>query len=186
MEKVYLFMANGTEECEALIVLDILKRADINIYTVSVNNTTLKNIITSHNVKIECDLNINEVEESDAICFIIPGGAKGVQNLYNNHKFKDVIKTAYKNNKIIAAICAAPSILGKLNIFTNSKEATCYPGFEESFKNIYVSKKVVVDNNIITARSLGSSFEFSFKILEKLTNKNKVMQIKKSLHYNQK
>lgn len=182
MEKVLLFMTDGTEECEALITLDILRRANINIETVAVKEKT-KEIISSHNIKLFCDKNIEDIKNEVADCYIIPGGALGVENLYNNTLFIDLIKKAYDNNKLIAAICAAPSILGKLGILKDLNEATCYPGFEDSFSDIYKFKKLCCEKNIITGRSLGSSFEFSFEILKRLKNEEVMKKIKNSIHF---
>lgn len=183
MEKVFIFMEDGTEECEALITLDILKRANLDVKLVSCKDNSNK-IISSHNVKLECDLNLLEINENDADCFVIPGGVIGVENFNKNEKLQNVIKKANKKNKIIASICAGPTILEKCGIIQNLTEATCYPGYESNFKNIYKFKKVCKDKNIITARSLGSTFEFAFEILSKFKTKEEIDIIKESIHFN--
>ena len=178
---VYLFLAEGFEEVEAITPFDYLKRAGFNVKTIGVGSEKIKG---SHNLEVTADLtleNFNEtLNEEDLI--ILPGGLKGTENLYNNEKVLKYVKKA-ASVASIAAICAAPSILGKLGLLKKIK-ACCYPGFEKFLEEAEISNEnVVISKNIITSRGAGTAQQFSFKIIEYLVNKNKAEEIKKEVQW---
>ena len=166
---VYLFLANGFEECEAITPLDILRRAGIEVITVGIGS----NIITgAHNIKMNCDTAI-----------ILPGGMPGTINLEKDKTVQAAIDHCTNNNLLISAICAAPQILGHKGLL-NGKKATCYPGFEPELLGAeFVSSKVVADNNIITACGAGAASEFGFKILEYLRDEKTANDIKNAMKF---
>ena len=156
---VYVFLANGFEEIEALAFVDILRRAKINVQTVSVDNTGCAT--GSHSIKVSTDINIDEVNKEDAEAVVLPGGMPGTLNLQKNEKVIEYVNYANDNGKLLGAICAAPMILGELNIL-NGKKATCYPGFEEHLKGADTTgAKCECDENIITAKGAGATHEFA-------------------------
>ena len=160
----YLFLDNGFEEIEAITPIDLLRRADIPVTTVSV--TGQKQVKGAHGILVEADAEIENTDFSDAQMLILPGGqtrlgdCKALCDLLVKHNAED---------KQIAAICAAPAVLGQLGIL-EGKQATCYPGFEEQLGESYVGGLVVESKNIITAKGPGLAADFAFCIIEKLTD----------------
>lgn len=159
-----IFLADGFEEMEAVGVIDILRRADIEIEIVSIKNDL--EVEGAHGIKLICDRKFEEMEFSEFVMIIFPGGLLGVNNLKSFAPMKEVINYFYSNDKYIAAICAAPSLLDEAGILKN-KKFTCYEGVQEFIKNgIYSKQKVVQDKNIITSNCVGSVFDFGFKLVE--------------------
>lgn len=178
---VYLFLANGFEEIEALCVLDFLRRAGAEAKTVGVNG---KIACGSHGIDVICDMTENELDlNSDFDMVILPGGMPGSVNLDNSLVVDTMVKRAYKENKLLCAICAAPFILGKRGMLKN-KRATCYPGFENQLEGaIIVNEGVVRDGNIITGRAMGSSHDFALEIVEALVGKEMKDKLKEAVLY---
>ena len=174
---IYLFLANGFEEIEALAVVDILRRAGANIKTVGIDN---KEIVGAHNIKVFVDTTENQVEIDKIEMVILPGGMPGTLNLGNSITVKKALKYCVENDKYIAAICAAPSVLGKYDILTG-KNFTCYPGFENECKGNYSKNKVTVDGKIITGIGPGAAYDFAFKLVEILYGQDKVDELKNSM-----
>ena len=164
---VYIFLAEGFEECEALAPIDILRRAGIEIKTVGIGNKT---VTGSHGIPVVCDLEENEITTENLEGIILPGGMPGTINLENSETVQSYIDYAAENELLIGAICAAPSILGHKNLF-NDKKATCFTGFEKDLLGANViNAPVVSDGNIVTAYGAGAAFLFGFRLLERLTN----------------
>ncbi|MEG0894810.1 MAG: DJ-1/PfpI family protein [Oscillospiraceae bacterium] len=165
---VYVFLADGFEEVEAITPIDYLRRCEIDVTIVGV---TGKIVVGAHNISILADATIYDVDYSKIEMIILPGGMPGTLNLEKNSKVRDIIKYCNENNKIIGAICAAPSILGHLGIL-NGKKATCYDGFSQELIGAeYINSSVVVDDNIITSQGAGTANQFAFE-LAKLLSKN--------------
>lgn len=179
--KCAIFCANGFEECEALIVVDMLRRASIEIETISMNETN--EVISSHNVKIITDEIFDETNLREYEVLILPGGMPGTTVLKENTKLQNALIKHDGQAKLICAICAAPSILGQLGLL-KGKRATCYPGYEKfCLDAIMVPDKVVKDDNIITAKGLGAAFEFASIIIETITNKDTAVSIIEQIQY---
>lgn len=175
---VYLFLANGFEECEAITPLDILRRAGIEVKTVGIGS----NYITgSHNITVNCDTVNKGLSYDNLEAIILPGGIPGTPNLESDDTVQNAIDYCNENGLLICAICAAPSILGHKGIL-DGKNATCFPGFEDELFGAEISKDYVVkDGNIITARGMGSAIEFGLQIAEVLTSKENAQKIRASL-----
>lgn len=175
---LYMFLADGFEETEALATLDVLRRAEIEVKTVGVTGA----IVTgSHNISVTADLGIDEISISDISGIVLPGGMPGTTNLENNETVIQCVKFAANNKLLVAAICAAPSILGHLGIL-EGKKATCFPGFENELRGAeIVPLGVVADSNIITAKGAGVSLEFGFKIVEFIKNKTIADGLRKTM-----
>ena len=174
--KALIICEHGLEECEALIVYDLLTRAKIDTTLAGPTPT----ITSSHNLTFKINEPIGLIDPSKYDCLILPGGMPGLTNLENNKNVDELITHFVNNNKLIAAICAAPSILIKKGLLKNN-EFTCYPGYECGLES--TGKKVTVHNNIITANGLGSAIEFGLKIIETLLGQNVASEIEnKILH----
>lgn len=178
---VYLFLAEGFEEVEAITPYDYLKRAGFAVKTIGVGSEKIKG---AHNLEVMADQlleNFNETLEREDL-IILPGGLKGTENLCSNEKVLKYVKEAVSFASV-AAICAAPSILGKLGLLKGIK-ACCYPGFEKFLKDAEIlNEDVVLCENIITSKGAGTAQQFSFKIIEYLSNKNKSQEIKKEVQW---
>lgn len=171
METVYVFFADGFEEIEALTAVDVLRRADLKVEMVSV---TSEDVATgAHGIAVTCDLLFEECDFSDAIMLLLPGGMPGAGSLYKHAGLCELLLDYNSRNKPIAAICAAPMVLGKLGILKGRK-ATCYPGYERDLQGAeFVSEQVVKDGNLITGNGPGAAMAFSLTIVESLVGKAK-------------
>lgn len=168
MEKTYVFLADGFEEIEALATVDLLRRAGIEVETVSINPTLA--VRGAHNMEVAADILLENCPE-EANMFILPGGMPGAKNLAENARVCRLLTAQHKAGKKIAAICAAPAVvLAPLGII-NEYEATCYPGFEEAVTAggaHHKNQRVVVDRNVITANGPSSAIPFALSIIESL------------------
>ena len=177
---LYIFLADGFEEIEALAPLDIFRRAGIDAATVGV---TGKTVTGAHNIKVEADISLSDVDKDKITAVLLPGGLKGTENLDGSDKVKELVTYAHTAKKLVCAICAAPMILGKMGIL-NGKEATCYPGFEEYFNGgKYIKTSVVKCENIITANGMGSAYKFGFAITAELKDEKTAEKIKAQIQY---
>lgn len=173
---VYLFLANGFEEVEALTPLDYLRRCEeINVKSVAVENRL---VTGSHKITVMADMLIHEVEKEDIEMIILPGGMPGTLNLEKSKELQEIIDYCAEKKIYIAAICAAPSILGHKNLL-DGKNATCYVGFEEMLTGANVTgSPVEQDGNFITARGAGVANQFAFKLIEVLAGKERADALK--------
>ena len=176
---VYMFLANGFEEIEALYTLDVLRRAGVDVRTVGVSDKTA---VGSHNIPVICDITSDLLPFTDDFDMIIlPGGMPGSANLDSDEAVNRYIKLANENGKYICAICAAPYILGKRGLL-KGKKATCFPSFEKYLEGAeVVDCGVVWDGKIITGRAMGSAHEFALTILEALKGKECAEEMKKTI-----
>ncbi|MBQ7032804.1 MAG: DJ-1/PfpI family protein [Clostridia bacterium] len=158
----YLFLADGFEEIEALATVDILRRADIPVLTVAVTGQTVSG---AHGIQVEADIPLENVEPDKMRGMILPGGIPGTPNLEASDGVMQLLDFAAENGLLIAAICAAPSILGKKGLLSG-KKATCYPGFEKYLAGAVLGDKICVDGNIITGQAAGVAADFAFAIIE--------------------
>ena len=181
MSKVYVFLAEGFEEIEGLTVVDLLRRAKIETEMVSIMET--KQVKGSHGIEVSADSLFADNDYADAELLVLPGGMPGTLNLGNHEGLCELLKKHYGEDKMIAAICAAPSVFGQLG-FLNGRIATCYPGFESKLEGaIILSTKVAVDGNVITSKGLGTAIDFSLKLIEQLTDLNTAMEISEGIMY---
>lgn len=175
--KAYLFLATGFEEMEAMYPLSVLRTAEFEIISVSVTGS--KNVLSSHGVTVIADAVYDDLDLFDADIIILPGGQPGTENLTTFDPLKEIVKY-YVENRAVAAICAAPSILGRMGLL-KGRAAICYPGYESKLIGAHISNsKVVIDGNIITAAGPGVAKEFAFAIVKHIggnSNYNKIYQI---------
>lgn len=176
---VYVLLADGFEEVEAIEPIDILRRGGIEVQTVGINGKT---VTGAHGITVAADIEINNADMSKAELLMLPGGA-GHELLDASNDVHGMINYALTNNIYISAICAAPSILGKKMIL-EGKKATCFPGYE---KYLYgaevVTDKVVVDGKIITGKGAGAAADFGFAMLALLKGQDTADKIKETMQY---
>lgn len=176
---VYVLMVNGFEDIEALAPVDIMRRAGIGVKTVGVMG---KNATSSHDVTIETDMLIDDVNPGDMEILVLPGGP-GHTNLDESDKVHDLISYALEKDIYIAAICASPSILGKRGIL-DGKKYTCFPGFEKfCAKGIFTGEKATLDGKILTGKGAGAASDFGFKMVEILKGTEVSDKLKKEMQY---
>ena len=173
----YIFLDNGFEEIEAITTIDLLRRANIALTTVSV--TGVESVLGAHNIAVKADKLFTDLDFSDAEMLILPGGAT---KLHECKPLCDLLVAHNSQDKLIAAICAAPSVLGRLGIL-QGKQATCYPGFEEYLGESYIDGLVVESKNIITAKGPGLSSDFAFCIIEKVVGAEIADQVYDAAQY---
>ncbi len=166
MKKVALFLANGFEEIEALGAVDILRRAQISVTTISITDEEV--VTGAHNIPVTADTTFNKADFSDIDVLVLPGGMPGAKNLKEHEGLRKLLKEFNSNKKHIAAICAAPMVLGDLG-FLDGKRATCYPGFEPELIGAKITEEsVVVDENITTGKGPGLVFDFALRLVEQI------------------
>ena len=176
---IYLFLADGFEEVEALFPLDILRRAGADVKTVSV--TGHEYVTGSHGITVKADITDEKFDENNITAVILPGGMPGTTSLDASKTVHRALEKASEDGKIIGAICAAPSVLGKAGLL-KGKEAICYPGFEKYLSGAKISdKKVVRDGNIITAAGAGVAREFGFALTAALFSPDAAEKIAKAI-----
>lgn len=173
----YIFLDNGFEEIEAITTIDLLRRANIALTTVSVTGDLL--VTGAHAIPVKADKLFNDLTFVDAEMLILPGGAT---NLIERKPLCDLLVQHNNDNKLIAAICAAPAVLGQLGIL-DGKQATCYPGFEDHLAESHVGGLVVESHNIITAKGPGLSSDFAFCIIEKIVGSEVADQVYDAAQY---
>lgn len=180
-KKVCVFLADGFEEIEGLTVVDLLRRAGVQVTTVSVGDTCT--IHGAHGIDVQADKLFEEMDYEGQDMLVLPGGMPGTLNLGNHEGLKYILEQFYKEKKFIAAICAAPSVLGKYG-FLKGRKATSYPGFEEALIGArYTEDAVVVSDFIITSRGLGTAIPFSLTLIEQLIDSEKAKEIGESIIY---
>ena len=168
MAKVYQFMANGFEDIEALIPVDVLRRGGVDIKTVSITGFPM--VESAHGVKMMADLTFEEADLSDADLLMLPGGMPGASNLNAHEGVKAALLKQNAKGKRIAAICAAPLVLGGLGLL-RGKQATCYPGFEQTLEGAeYTADLYTIDGNITTGEGPAAALPYAYSLLGQLTD----------------
>ena len=166
MKKVALFLASGFEEIEALATVDILRRAQIPVETVSITDD--KTVTGAHNIPVTADITFNKADFAAVKVLVLPGGMPGAKHLNEHEGLKNLLLEFNAQDKQIAAICAAPMVLGGLRLL-QGRRATCYPGFEPELIGAQVTgESVVVDGNITTGRGPGLVFDFALRLVEQI------------------
>lgn len=181
MTKVYVFLADGFEEIEGLTVVDLLRRAGAEVTTVSINGT--KNVCGSHDIRLEADALFEETDFSEAAILVLPGGMPGTKYLGAHRALTELLVKTNEAGGGIAAICAAPSVLGDLGIL-KGKKAVCYPGFEERLTGAEVQTcSVVTDGNVTTSRGMGTAIAFGLELVKRLFGEEKAENLAKAIVY---
>ena len=176
---IYTFLADGFEEIEALCPVDIMRRAGLTVTTVGIGK---KEIIGAHGICVLADVSDSELVLEDIDLIFLPGGMPGTKNLDASQTVHNAIDLAIENNAYIAAICAAPMILGKRGLL-NNRNAVCYPSFEEYLigATIPENTRLITDGKIITAMGMGVSHDFGLEIVKLLCGDQKSKELRKAI-----
>lgn len=181
MSKLGIFMADGCEEIEGLTVVDLVRRAGIEIEMISVSGE--KNVTGSHKIAFQTDVSKADADFASYDGIVLPGGMPGTTHLMEDDTVNRVIKKFATSGKLVAAICAAPSVLGNAGLL-EGKKATCYPGVESKLTGAdFVTDPVAKDGNIITSRGLGTAIEFAAEIVAYLLDESAAKSLKESVVY---
>ena len=178
---VYVLLAEGYEEVEALTPVDLLRRAGVETKLVGVTGET---VCGAHGIKVVTDLSMEDIDLAQADMIVLPGGMPGTANLYADKRVTDAVRAMYDADKYVAAICAAPSvILGGMGLLEGRK-ATCYPGMEDGMKGAEaVSTTCVTDGKIITSCGVGGALDFACALITALVSREKADEIAASVVY---
>ena len=183
MSKLGIFMADGCEEIEGLTVVDLVRRAGIEIEMISVSGE--KNVTGSHKIAFQTDVSKADADFASYDGIVLPGGMPGTTHLMEDETVNRVIKEFAQDGKLVAAICAAPSVLGNAGLL-EGKTATCYPGVEGKLTGAnFVTNSVAKDGNIITSRGMGTAIDFAAALIARLQDEKKAEEIKASIIYRQ-
>lgn len=174
---VAVFLANGFEEIEALATVDILRRAELDVVTVGVGTA---NPVGSHNITVRADITESQFTLDGVEAIVLPGGMPGTLNLENSEMVQKAIAYGMQHDLPIAAICAAPSILGHVG-YLRGVQATCYPGFEDALDGAVLSDGVVTDGNITTACGAGVAVDFALELVKILVSSDMAESIRRGI-----
>lgn len=176
---VYVHLADGFEEIEALTIVDVLRRADIEVKTVSVTGS--RTVRGAHDIAVAADLLFQEADYGKCEMIVLPGGMPGTANLAGHEGLVKQLNSFARNGKWLTAICAAPSVLGGLSLL-KGKRATSYPGYKDQMPGvIYSEERVVRDGKFITSRGPGTAIEFSLELVKVLKNEQTADALRKAM-----
>ncbi len=180
---VYVFLADGFEDIEALAPVDILRRGGVDVKTVSVTGS--REAVSAHGVTILADITFEEADLSDADLLMLPGGLPGATNLNDHQGVREALAAQAARGGRIAAICAAPMVLGSLGLL-KGRRATCYPGFEKYMDGAeYTAELFTVDGNITTGRGPAATLPYAYAILESFVGRAKTDEIRAGMIFTQ-
>jgi 4-methyl-5(b-hydroxyethyl)-thiazole monophosphate biosynthesis len=178
MPRVAVIIADGFEEVEAVAVIDVLRRAEIDTAIVGLHEG---NVTSARKVRIIPDTMIDSVRAEDFDVIVLPGGQPGSDNLNADARVKELVRQFSKKGKITAAICAAPYVLANAGVLSG-KHVTCYPTYKDRLgDSVYEEKSVVIDGNVLTSRGAGTALDFGIAIIEKLVGRDKALKIRDSM-----
>lgn len=181
MSRVCVFLADGFEEIEGLTVVDILRRAGVDTQTVSINEE--RTVTGSHRIPVQADVCLKDADFTETELLVLPGGMPGTLHLGECGELTKLLVQFHTDGKKVAAICAAPSVLGDLGIL-KGKKAVCYPGFEDRLTGAeVVYDRVAVDGNVTTSRGMGTAIPFALALTEQLVSKEKADEIRQGIIY---
>lgn len=179
MKRVNVYLAEGFEEIEAITIVDTLRRADVDAKLVSI--TGKKEVKGAHGIIVTVDETFENADNWGADMLVLPGGMPGTRYLGEHEGLREVITSFAEKNKPIAAICAAPSILGKMGLL-DKKKAVCYPGFEETLKGAVIGEDIVSqEGNIITSKGPGTAVYFALRLVELLTGREAAEELREGM-----
>lgn len=181
MIKVSVLLADGFEEIEALTVVDLLRRAQIYVGTVSITEDYI--VHGAHGINVQAEDLFDEVNFVESDVIVLPGGMPGTTNLKEHEGVRRVVTDFAESGKLIGAICAAPTVLGDLGLL-KGKRVSCYPSVETEIQGAAISKTpVALDGNIVTSRGVGTAIDFALELITVLVGRDRAIRIAESIVY---
>ena len=183
MSKAVLFFADGTEECEALLVADLLRRAKVEVIIASAMGR--RALVSSHGIHLNADALAEDVDYSDVDMVVLPGGIPGVPNLKADATVRRVCRDFAAEGKVVAAICAAPTALAAFGVL-NGKKATVYPGMDADLTAAgasYTGLPLTIDGSIVTGEALGAAIPFALALARILAGADAANRVKSAIVY---
>lgn len=181
MNKVYVFFAEGFEEIEALTVVDMLRRVSVDTVMVSIGDSAT--VTGAHGIPVVTDGLFSDFSYEDGTMAVLPGGMPGTNHLMAHEGLRKVLYSYQEEKKYIAAICAAPSVLGAAGLL-EGRHATCYPGFEEKLLGAQaMPDAVVIDGNIITSKGMGTAISFGAALISRLVTEEAAEELLRAIQY---
>lgn len=179
-KKIFIMLANGFELIEAMAPVDVLRRAGLNVVTVSTLENTLE-VESAQKVKVIADINIENMNSGEGVMVVIPGGFPGFVNLRTDEKVIKIVKEYLNNNRYVGAICGGPTILGVNNLISDYK-FTCHTSVKEDMNSSnYLEGDAVIDRNLITSPGAGKSVEFGFALASIFVDEATILKVKKGM-----
>ncbi len=176
--RVLIPLADGLEEIEAVTIVDVLRRAEIEVTTSTLGHNPVSG---SHGIAIKADTVLDDIKYSEFGSIVLPGGMPGSKHLKDDKRVVSLVQDIYKQNGIVAALCAAPMVLGHAGIL-EGKKATCYPGFEHELIGAeYIPEPVIADDTIITGKGPGCAIPFALKLVEVMKNQSIAQELKEAM-----
>lgn len=181
MARAYEFLADGFEEIEALAPVDILRRAGVEVTTVSISGSTT--VESAHGIKVVADATFDEADLGDADLLLIPGGMPGAKNIDEHEGVRRAVAKHAAAGRLTGAICAGPMVLGHLGLL-RGRRATCYPGFEDQLDGAeYTAAQATIDGNIVTGKGPGATLNYAFLIVEVMCGSRVAETLKEQMMY---
>lgn len=181
VKQAVVIFADGYEEVEALCVVDLLRRAGVKVSMLALNGE--REVTGSHGITFVMDGAFDEIKADEIDAIVLPGGLPGTTNLRNSEELKNFVLKMDEQQKIVSAICAAPTVLNDAGI-CKGKRVTSYPSFKEEFtESEYLLEAVVEDGNMVTSRGVGTALDFALVLIKKMISDEKAREIKTSIIY---
>ena len=177
---LYILLGNGFEEIEAIAPCDILRRGGVEVMLAGIGGLE---ITSAHGITVRADCRVEDVRKEDTELLMLPGGMGGVQSIEGSRAAMKLISDVYEDGRLVAAICAAPTVLAHLGIL-KGKKAVCYPGMEEQCTDARMTQEAstVRDGNVITGRGPGAGLDFGFRLLSELRGKACAEEVRAAMH----
>lgn len=181
MKKAVVFFADGMEECEALLTVDLLRRGGVDVVTAAAGGS--RDILTSHKIPLRADALAEGLDLTDVDLLVLPGGIPGTPNLESCPAVVRAVTAFFRENRRVAAICAAPTILGHLGLL-RGRRATCHAAFRDQLDGAEVlDQEVVVDGNLTTSFGLGGAIPFGLELVRQLAGEAQAARVREGIEY---
>ena len=177
---VYILLGNGFEPIEAIAPCDLLRRGGVEVSLAGIGGTR---IVGGHGVTVEADIPVEEIRQENLEMIVLPGGLGGVASIRGSEAAMESVRIAWEQGKLVAAICAAPTVLAELGI-TDGKKATCYPGMEDRMGSAEMTGlRTVRDGRLICGQAAGSALDFGLELLRALRGDEAAESVRRSIYY---
>lgn len=180
LHKILVPLATGFEETEAIAIIDVLRRAELDVLTVSLGEVT---VVGAHGIPVNADLGWEQLNEAEVTAMVLPGGLPGTTNLRDDPRVIALLQRLAAGGQLTAAICAAPMVLARAGLLEGERAYTCYPGVEEGLEQAgpRSADRVVISGSVLTSQGPGTAIEFSLAVVEALAGPEKAQEVARAL-----